>query len=131
MRAAQCPDQHIAIAYSADPQYIQLLSIRLLTEHAASIVLAGSNKIVLGPNVRADRSAFSRQVAMYLSHVMFGLTLTQTGALFWRDRTTVAYGCRVVEDCRDDPEFDLAVDVVGAAVVARLRWISRYGKGRE
>jgi len=61
---------------------------------------------------------FARQVAMYFSHVLFGLTLTQTGALFERDRTTVAHGCRVVEDCRDDPVLDHVLDIVGIA----LRW---------
>ncbi|MEC9368560.1 MAG: helix-turn-helix domain-containing protein [Pseudomonadota bacterium] len=54
----------------------------------------------------AARSAFARQVAMYLAHVGLGLTLTEVGAGFRRDRTTVAHACAVVEDCRDDPEFD-------------------------
>jgi hypothetical protein len=35
--------------------------------------------------------ALARQVAMYLAHVVCGLTLTDTGRLFGRDRTTVAH----------------------------------------
>ena len=43
-------------------------------------------------------TAFARQVAMYLAHVGCGLTLTEVGRLFARDRTTVAHACSLVED---------------------------------
>ena len=38
---------------------------------------------------RAD-TAFARQVAMYLAHVAYGLTLSDVGRVFERDRTTVS-----------------------------------------
>ncbi len=47
-----------------------------------------------------------------LAHVMCGLTLTEVGLLFGRDRTTVAHACAVVEDRRDDPVFDRALDLL-------------------
>ena len=47
--------------------------------------------------------ALARQVAMYLAHVGCGLSLTATGRLFERDRTTVAHACGVIEDRRDRP----------------------------
>ena len=50
--------------------------------------------------------AFARQTAMYLAHVHFGLTLSQVGRNFGRDRTTVAHACARVEDSRDDPQFE-------------------------
>jgi chromosomal replication initiation ATPase DnaA len=50
--------------------------------------------------------AFARQTAMYLAHVHFGLTLSQVGKNFGRDRTTVAHACARVEDSRDDPQFE-------------------------
>ena len=53
--------------------------------------------------------AFARQVAMYLSHVALGLSLTATGRCFGRDRTTAAHACRLVEAHRDDPRFDLSL----------------------
>jgi len=62
------------------------------------------------------RAAHARQVAMYLAHVACGLSLTDTGKLFGRDRTTVAHACCVVEDRRDDPVFDRALDLLGWAV---------------
>jgi Bacterial dnaA protein helix-turn-helix len=60
--------------------------------------------------------ALARQVAMYLAHVACGLTLTDTGRLFGRDRTTVAHACVVIEDRRDDPVFDRALDLLEWAV---------------
>jgi chromosomal replication initiation ATPase DnaA len=62
--------------------------------------------------------ALARQVAMYLAHVACGITLTDTGKLFGRDRTTVAHACGVVEDKRDDPHFDRALDLLEWAVPA-------------
>jgi hypothetical protein len=64
------------------------------------------------------RVALARQVAMYLAHVVCGLTLTDTGKLFGRDRTTVAHACCVIEDRRDDPLFDRALDLLEWTVPA-------------
>ena len=74
---------------------------------------------------RAD-TAFARQVAMYLAHVAYGLTLSDVGRVFERDRTTVAYACGVVEDRRDDAATDRMLDLL-EAVVARLAHITRCG----
>src|SRR5262245_18534077 len=56
--------------------------------------------------------AFARQSAMYLAHVAFGLTLTEVGRAFDRDRTTAAYACAQVEDLRDDPVLDVALEAL-------------------
>lgn len=48
------------------------------------------------------RTASARQLAMYLCHTLLGLTLTQVGQFFGRDRTTVAHACKQVEDGRDE-----------------------------
>ena len=50
--------------------------------------------------------ARARQLAMYLSHVVLGRTLSEIGEVFGRDRTTVSYACAVIEDMRDDRRFD-------------------------
>lgn len=63
------------------------------------------------------RIAFARQVAMYLAHVAYGLSLTEVGVLFGRDRTTVAHACGVVEDRRDDPAFDTAMEHLESSIV--------------
>lgn len=53
--------------------------------------------------------ARSRQLAMYLAHVVLGESLTAIGAAFGRDRTTVSYACGLIEDMRDDPLFDAEI----------------------
>ena len=45
-------------------------------------------------------------------HVACGLTLTQVGHVFARDRTTVAHACGRVEDLRDDPSFDRSLELL-------------------
>jgi chromosomal replication initiation ATPase DnaA len=53
---------------------------------------------------------------MYLAHVTFGLSFSEIGHLFGRDRTTVAHACRVIEDLRDDPAMDRALTIVEATL---------------
>jgi len=57
-------------------------------------------------------TALARQVAMYLAHVGYGLTLTEIGHLFARDRKTVAHACALIEDRRDDAPFDRSLDLL-------------------
>jgi chromosomal replication initiation ATPase DnaA len=64
------------------------------------------------PTRGRSRIAFARQVAMYLAHVTFGLTLTAVGRAFGRDRTTVSHACALVEDARDDPDFDRTLELL-------------------
>lgn len=62
---------------------------------------------------RAGRSTIDiarvRQIAMYVAHVVLQLTMGEVGRGFGRDRTTVLHACHLVEDLRDDPEFDRIV----------------------
>lgn len=55
-------------------------------------------------------TARARQLAMYLAHVSKGISLTAIGAAFGRDRTTVSYACGLIEDLRDDRQFDAELD---------------------
>ena len=64
--------------------------------------------------------ALARQVAMYVAHVSCGLSLTQVGHVFARDRTTVAHACAVIEDKRDDPVFDRALELMEWIVPAMI-----------
>lgn len=66
---------------------------------------------------RAD-AARARQLAMYLAHVVQGISLTAIGEAFGRDRTTVSYACGLIEDLRDDPQFDAALDELEVALLA-------------
>ncbi len=59
--------------------------------------------------------AFARQSAMYLAHVVFGLSYTQVGRCFGRDRTTAAHAARLIEERRDDPGVDALLAALEAA----------------
>lgn len=65
-----------------------------------------------------------RQVGMYVAHVTLGLNMTQVGRGFGRDRSTVLHACHLVEDMRDEVEFD---HVVGAVERIAAAAFSRYG----
>lgn len=52
-----------------------------------------------------------RQIAMYVTHVSLGISMHEVGRGFARDRTTVRYACHVVEDLRDDAEFDRTIAI--------------------
>ncbi|HDZ72506.1 MAG TPA: hypothetical protein ENH55_06940 [Aurantimonas coralicida] len=52
----------------------------------------------------------ARHVAMYLAHVAFQVPLSAMANGFGRDRTTIAYAIRRIEDRRDDQAFDSAVE---------------------
>ena len=91
----------------------QLLSAADLLE-LLNLTVAGGFDIderdLRQPNRGVARTALARQSAMYLAHVACGLTKTEVGRLFTRDRTTVHHACLVVEQRRDDPVFDHAID---------------------
>lgn len=67
-----------------------------------------------------------RQVAMYVSHVVLRLTMSDVGVGFGRDRTTVQHACQVIEDLRDEREFDLLVAKVERVAAIALR--NRLGR---
>jgi hypothetical protein len=50
-----------------------------------------------------------RQIAMYVSHVVLRLSMNEVGYGFGRDRTTVLHACHLIEDMRDDQDFDCLV----------------------
>jgi hypothetical protein len=50
-----------------------------------------------------------RQIGMYVAHVIAGLSMFEVGLGFQRDRSTVAHACHLVEDLRDDPDFERAI----------------------
>ncbi|HEY8194276.1 MAG TPA: helix-turn-helix domain-containing protein [Hyphomicrobium sp.] len=103
-------------AFPATAEPLRFRQARLAIDFAIASVF-GINTGALWCGTRGVRDiAFARQVAMYLAHVSCGMTLTDVGAMFGRDRTTVAHGCLKVEYRRDDPSFDRALDLLGWAL---------------
>lgn len=64
---------------------------------------------LLAPSRGEADVAQARQLAMYLMHVVLGRVYLDVGRFFGRDRTTVSYACALIEDMRDDAEFDAEV----------------------
>ncbi|WP_106751945.1 helix-turn-helix domain-containing protein [Pannonibacter carbonis] len=60
--------------------------------------------------------ACARQVMMYMAHITFGLTLGEVGRLYNRDRSTVGYACRKMEDLRDNPCHDRMLEQFERAI---------------
>jgi len=74
----------------------------------------------------ARHVALARQSAMYVAHVVLGMSYTDIGRAFERDRTTAAHACRHVEDRRDDAAFDAFLNSIeGACRILRRRFVLR------
>ncbi len=82
---------------------------------AAGVVEYGLNipaeEILSGGRGTAS-AAFGRQLAMYLCHVGFALSLARVAVAFRRDRSTVAHAVRAIEDKREEPQFELWVSAL-------------------
>lgn len=98
--------------------YIPIYSshIHNLVEHCITSVFSIS-KSALRRRDRTGDIVLARQVAMYLSHVAFGLTFSEISLIFQRDRTTVAHACAAIEDLRDNPSFDRALFALENALI--------------
>lgn len=64
--------------------------------------------------------AVARQIAMYFAHTMFGFSYHDVGEQFSRDRTTVAYACRKVEDLRESSAFDATLCEIESMLAAMV-----------
>ena len=90
--------------------------IRAVIQSAISEVFGVSCADLSRPSRGKAPIALARQTAMYLAHVSCGMSLTDVGHVFARDRTTVAHACAVIEDRRDDAVFDRALELLEWAV---------------
>lgn len=97
---------------------------RDLIEQAVAAVFAVPLAELKAQTRRKAPIAFARQVAMYLAHVVCGLSLTEVGLLFGRDRTTVGHACGLIEDRRDDPVFDHLMEHLERAIMRLMAAVS-------
>lgn len=85
---------------------------RLAIELSVSRVFAVPVPALRSPTRGRAHVALARQTAMYLAHVVCGLSLTEVGRIFERDRTTVSHACALIEDRRDDLLFDQLLELL-------------------
>lgn len=68
---------------------------------------------------RCERAvARVRQIGMYVVHVTLGMTMSEVGRAFGRDRSTVAHACHLIEDMREDRDFDRIIHTVETVIKA-------------
>ncbi len=82
-----------------------------------------SDAVLIAPNRCRAHIALARQVAMYLTHVVASISLTDIALAFSRDRTTVSHACRRIEDKRDELLFDLQIEQLEARMRRELERI--------
>jgi len=87
-----------------------------LAQSAVAYAFGVSQEDLNAPTRRSQRAAFARQVAMYLAHVAFELSLSRVGLAFGRDRSTASHACHRIEDQRDDLAFDQYMDALEACL---------------
>ena len=113
---ASCPDGNVSSGVGSCTVRNNTVDIGVVVSVVSSGLLIDPAH-VMGPTRSRAPIAFARQVSMYVSHVALGLSLTEVGRKFGRDRTTAAHACRLVEDLRDDRDFDFALDHLAAATL--------------
>ncbi len=67
-----------------------------------------------------------RQIGMYVAHTQFGMSMTEVAHGFGRDRSTVMHACHLIEDAREDKEFELVL-----AAFERLAAATFLNEGRN
>lgn len=78
-----------------------------LAAGVAAFALELSTEEVLSLQRGSAAVAFARQVAVYLCHTAFEMSLARVAVAFGRDRSTVAHACHLIEDRRDEAHFDI------------------------
>lgn len=68
-----------------------------------------------------------RQIGMYVAHVVMQVPMADVGRAFGRDRSTVTYACHLVEDLREDRDFE---DVISAVERVLKAVLERFGGRR-
>lgn len=75
-------------------------------EQVVSACLCVEPRALRSPNRGTATTAYARQIAMYLARTKLELSYAAIGQAFGRDRTTVAYACRAIEERREQAVAD-------------------------
>ena len=102
---------------AAQTPEVSLTCQRALLVQIAVAEVTGVHLAALCAGVRGDaRSAFARQMAMYLCRLVFDMSLGDIAAAFGRDRSTAAHAIRRIEEAREQPEIDRCTAWLEAAL---------------
>jgi hypothetical protein len=108
--------QHSSVLPAPENSSAAALSAPERTCHWVAFCVARDFRLdmvaLFAPTRGGPRTAFARQVAMYLAHTGFELSFETISRVFDRDRTTVSHACHVVEDGRDDIWVDCRLEAL-------------------
>ncbi|UUP18894.1 Chromosomal replication initiator protein DnaA [Nitratireductor thuwali] len=82
-----------------------------------------SGRELRSPGRSSTSVARVRQIGMYVAHVVLRLNMTEIGRGFGRDRTTVMHACHMIEDMREDPDFDQIIITAERVTAAAFRYM--------
>ncbi|RUM97357.1 chromosomal replication initiator DnaA [Pseudaminobacter arsenicus] len=80
-----------------------------------------SSKEMRRPGRTSQEVARVRQIAMYVTHVVLQMSMREVGRGFGRDRTTVVHACHLIEDMREDADFEQVVMMTERVALAAFR----------
>lgn len=80
--------------------------------HVVAIAFGVPKAEVTSATRRHPSISLARQVAMYLTHVASMSSVSRVAMAFGRDRSTASHACHIVEDLRDDVDFDARISTL-------------------
>lgn len=72
-------------------------------------VFSIDSRALRSPSRSATDIARVRQIGMYVAHVTLGMRMGDVATGFSRRKSTVVHACHLIEDMREDREFDRVV----------------------
>lgn len=111
---------HVPAAASSPPL---LERYEVIVRSAVAAVVEAKmvpGQFILWPTRGKAPVAAARGLGMYLVHVEASYSLTDTGLMFGRDRTTVSHACALVEDARDDASTDSLVEKTASSFLSAI-----------
>lgn len=78
----------------------------LIVEEVYKNYPEGTKDTLYHPTRGLVEEANCRQICMYLMNTLMGMNFAAIGKELSRDRTTVSYACKKIEDTREDHLFD-------------------------
>jgi chromosomal replication initiation ATPase DnaA len=102
--AAQVEEQPAASPLSLEREQAWL--VQAAVAHITGVAL----KDLCATTRRPPKVAFARQIAMYLSHIVFKISPAEVARIFGRDPSTVTYALGRIKELREEPDLDRMLD---------------------
>lgn len=93
------------------------VACRIVRHMTTEMVMLIGDRVPLRRAMRHDL-CHTRQISMYVCHVVLQISQSDIALAFGRDRSTVGHACHVVEDRRDEQAFDDFISAVERMVIA-------------